>query len=224
MSDYPSWIAAIETARWEALAQLKEGFARDNWRGADAFTPQDPSVQLEGVIERAQRNLVSKRAVVANLNRAFADAIAIQQKPFAPMISGRFDEGGQYDLISEQFVPRANLRFNQAREQTHLDLLLLRLALQTYRAEKGVYPPNLAALQNGILKRIPTDDFGGGNPYFYTLKNGKYRLWSVGPDATNDGGKAIPERSPTRGNLPWMKTLPSTLPDSQGDVVAGETR
>ena len=130
----------------------------------------------------------------------------------------------KYDLISAVLAPPDSLRFNAAREKTQLDLLLLRLALQTYRAENGVYPPNLVALQNGVLKRIPTDDFGGGKPYFYTLKNGVYRLWSIGPDAKNDGGKAIAPRSGTGSNLPWLKALPSMLPDSLGDVVAGETR
>lgn len=227
MTNTPSWVAALQTGRFEALAQLKDGFKRGNWRAPDAFYSMDSSAQLEGVVQRTQRNLISKRAVVANLNRAFADAIATQQKSYiqrnlnAPDFN---DASDKYDIISAQLAPRDNLRFNAAREQTQLNLLLLKLALQTYRTEKGVYPPNLAALKNGTLKRIPTDDFGGGKPYFYTLKNDEYRLWSVGPDATNDGGTAIVGRVPFRGNLPWMKNLPSILPDSTGDVVAGETR
>ena len=227
MTGTPSWVAALQTGRFEALAQLKDGFGRDNWRAPDAFGSSYSTPELEGVVQRAQRNLVSKGAVVANLNRAFADAIAAQQKPYVPQdfsTSDLRDDSDKYDMVSAQLAPRNNLRFNAAREKTQLDLLLLRLALQTYRAEKGAYPPNLAALQNGYLKQIPTDDFGGGAPYFYTLRNGVYRLWSVGPDAKNDGGTAIPERSSVPTKLPWLKHLPSILPESTGDVVAGETR
>lgn len=232
MTNTPSWVAALQTGRFEALAQLKDGFKRDNWRAPDAFFSLDFSLEHEGAVQRAQRNLISKRAVVANVNRAYADAIAAQQKLYAAPVTGApglNDASAKYDLISAELAPRDNMRFNAAREQTQLDLLLLRLALQTYRAEKGVYPPNLVALQNGILKRIPTDDFGGGKPYFYTLKNGEYRLWSVGPDAKNDGGKAIADRSSPAGIplpklLPWQKYLPSMMPDSTGDVVAGKTR
>lgn len=226
MKNYPSWDAALRRGRIEALAELKHGFERDNWRASDAFFA-DYSAQNEGVVQRSQRNFISKRAVVANLNRAYADAIATQKQPYAPQIpgaSGTAEASDKYDLISAALAPRENLRFNAARENTHLGLLLLRLALQTYRADKGAYPPNLAALKNGYLKQIPTDDFNGGKPYFYTVKGGKYRLWSVGPDAKNDGGKAIVPRFRGRSKLPWQQNLPAMMPDSTGDVVAGETR
>lgn len=53
-------------------------------------------------------------------------------------------------------------------------------------------------------------------------------LWSVGPDAKNDGGTAIvyrslPTRIPAPKQLPWQKSLPTILPESTGDVVAGAT-
>ncbi len=220
MAQRPSWVDSLQTAKWEALVQLKDGFKRENWRAPGAFTFGEVP-KPDGFGTRIQRSLIGKRTVVANVKRAYADAIAAQQQPHAP--SGD-ENSDKYDVISAALAPRETLRFNAAREKTHLDLLLLRLVLQAYRAAKGAYPPNLAALKNGYLKQIPTDDFNGGKPYFYTRKNGDYRLWSVGPDARNDGGIAIPARFARRGNLPWQKNLPSMMPDSTGDVVARETR
>ena len=80
MANHPSWVAALQTGKWEALAQLKDGFARENWRAPNAFYGLDLSGETEGIVQQMQRNLIGKRAVVANLKRAYQDAILEQKK------------------------------------------------------------------------------------------------------------------------------------------------
>ena len=218
--------AAMQNTRWDALATLQKAFDRDNWRAPNAFTFGAPA-EPETVPMRLARLTVSKRTVVAHINAAYDEAIRDLKAPYKTLptnanapVSGAADA---LDPISAMLLPNNRLRFNLARENTHLGLMLLRLALRAYRAENGRYPATLGALSPGVVRRVPTDDFAGGKPYGYALKGASYRLWSVGPDGVDDGGRAIAP-SKTKSSLPWMNHLPSVSDDSTGDVVAGEVR
>ena len=230
MQRQPSYVAATETDRWMILAFLDRAFKRGNWRDPDALAPAGGH-QRQDFARRMARLLVSKRAVVANINRSYDRSIAGLKAPYH-LSAPPPDVNDDVDPISASLmVAGDNLGFSAARENTQLNLMLLRLALQTYRAENGRYPASLDQLQGAILQKIPTDDFNDNKPYRYTLKNGQYRLWSVGPDGVDDGGKALGfpsspagiPRTPT-SKLPWQNHLPSMLPDAKGDVVARETR
>lgn len=220
----PPYVVALDNARWDSLAALDKAFKRGDWRARATFDFSGGTLQSEEFSTRVARATVGKRTVVKNIHDSFDAAIANMKAPYAPSPDLEADDSGLDPISAALSLNAKRTRFNAAREKTQLDLLLLRLALQAYRADNGAYPPNLAALQNGYLKRIPTDDFNGGKPYFYAVKSGDYRLWSVGPDAKNDGGVAISARFSRRGKLPWQDFLPSIMPDSAGDVVAGETR
>ena len=65
------------------------------------------------------------------------------------------------------------------------------LALRVYALRHGEYPDSLGALvKEKILPAVPTDMFAD-KPVRYDLK--RRRLWSVGPDAVDDGGTDAPE-------------------------------
>lgn len=236
----PSYVEAIKQERWMALGVLNKGFERGNWRAPGAFCFGN-SIPEGTNLQPLARNLVSKRAVVAHINQGYDDAIAELKAPYkiiarVPAIPSGLPapseplERPQLDPISPPLMPGYRLRFNAAREKTQIDLMLLRFALRAYRVEKGAYPPDLAALTGSYLKRIPTDDFASGAPYSYLLQNGDYQLWSIGPDAINNGGNAIGPTQTLAGvpapkaATPWQKHLPTILDDSAGDVVARETR
>ena len=250
MARRPSYVAALQTERWMILSVVDRAFKRGDWRTPNAFGNAAPgNVVTIGGVPRAEpfeqrmaRLLTPKRSVVAHIHQGFDDAIAEAKAPYKPIArvpdpnlpgSGALKIAPRpaLDPISAQFIPGYYLRFNVAHEKTQFDLLLLRLTLQAYKAEKGVYPSNLNALAPAYLRQIPTDDFAGGQPYNYKSSGQTYRLWSIGPDTKNDGGKAIGFPKPTVGvppratpKLPWQQQLPSTLQDSTGDIVARETR
>jgi hypothetical protein len=78
---------------------------------------------------------------------------------------------------------------------TVMDTALLRvtLALSAYRRERGGYPATLTELVTAkYLTALPDDPFSPGNPPRYRLDSPtKYLLYSVGPDAKDDGGKPV---------------------------------
>lgn len=81
------------------------------------------------------------------------------------------------------------------------------VALEQYRKEKGSYPDGLAALAPKFIEAVPTDPFTG-RPLMYQLGgDGQYNLWSLGPDAINNG--AAVSYDPTNGTT------------SGGDIGAG---
>ena len=70
----------------------------------------------------------------------------------------------------------------------HLRLLTVELALRFYRCEQGSGPGSLTLLVPKFLQRLPSDPFGG-NPLAYRPAGTNWRLYSLGPDRVDDGGK-----------------------------------
>src|SRR5262249_29374410 len=97
-------------------------------------------------------------------------------------------------------------------------LLAATLALRAYRARHGVYPETLGTLAPDYLHCVPDDPFAVGHPLQYKRTSDGYVLYSVAPDGTDDGGKAIVK---VRTVLGPKKTDRIVRADSRGDVVAG---
>lgn len=95
-------------------------------------------------------------------------------------------------------------------------LLTAELALRAYRAERGEYPQTLDALVPSVLRRVPGDPFAPDPdaPLRYRRTGSGFRLYSIGPDGVDDGGKpvAAPTRAGRRARI---------APDSRGDIVPG---
>lgn len=70
-------------------------------------------------------------------------------------------------------------------------LLVIQLAIQAYHLERGELPKRLDDLVPAHLASIPLDPFTN-QPPIYRPEGGHYLLYSVGPDRTDDGGKAHP--------------------------------
>jgi hypothetical protein len=61
-------------------------------------------------------------------------------------------------------------------------------ALAAYRADRGAYPADLAALVPKYLPTMPEDPFSGG-PLRYKREESGFLLYSVGPNGNDDGGR-----------------------------------
>jgi hypothetical protein len=70
----------------------------------------------------------------------------------------------------------------------------LAFALAAYRADHGTYPATLAELKPKYVQKVPTDMFNGEADLHYTRKGGGYRLYSVGPNGIDDGGRGYADR------------------------------
>jgi hypothetical protein len=69
-----------------------------------------------------------------------------------------------------------------------LDMLRLRLFIERFHAQNGTYPNDLNEIASILGTEIPMDPFTG-EPYRYTLDGDSFRLYSVGENLTDDGGR-----------------------------------
>jgi len=74
------------------------------------------------------------------------------------------------------------------RAHAHLDLAQTALALERYRLARGKLPSQLEELVPQYLAQVPTDPFDG-QPIRYRPDPPGYRLYSIGEDARDNGGR-----------------------------------
>ena len=156
------------------------------------------------------------RATLAELHREMAIYINRAESPWdasntkvAPMED---DSVLQLWLVA---LPQAE--FSPTRTRTETALLRTCLALRAFRLERGGYPESLDELtRGGYLAALPIDPFSPTRAQLLYRRNadGTMALWSVGPDAQDDGGKPIAQRG-TDGKL-----LHRVDGNSIGDMVA----
>ncbi|MFG0253144.1 MAG: HAAS signaling domain-containing protein [Phycisphaerales bacterium JB038] len=84
------------------------------------------------------------------------------------------------------------------------DGLLIGIALERYRRERGAYPPTLAALVPAYLPSVPLDRCSGA-PVRYRLESGRPLVYGVGPDGDDDGGR-LPQRLLGTDQGVWQTT------------------
>jgi hypothetical protein len=104
-------------------------------------------------------------------------------------------------------LTKAQMRFAIA--QTVLDEAVLACALERYRLANGRYPDSLAELAPRFVAKLPHDLITGEPLKYRQTDNGRFILYSVGWNETDDGGKIAltPGKSPhldsTQGDWVW---------------------
>lgn len=110
-------------------------------------------------------------------------------------------------------VGKAAQRFAYA--QTSLDQAVIACALERHRLAHGSYPATLAELVPDYLAAVP-DDIMDGQPLRYRLEDGKFTLYSIGVNGTDDGGQAAFKevrdgRSWQRDEGDWVWSYPEAV-------------
>jgi hypothetical protein len=88
-------------------------------------------------------------------------------------------------------VGRLHETFDKA--ELRRDATLTAIALELHRRRAGAWPDSLDRLSPGLLPTVPIDPYDG-RPLRYEVTPDGPRLWSVGPDAADDGGAAAEPR------------------------------
>ncbi len=218
----------MQEEKWGTQSSLRELMAQPDWAtqlsaglsGHITTFSQDPKAWAGNVASASYVRLIGKGRILTNNAQWMDAAIAQARQPYAAHLP---PPPLPNDLVNQLLLPAyGKVRLNEVRSDTQNALLVTTLALQAYHRDHNAYPATLAALVSGYLKAVPTDPFALSGPLRYKLAGAKYVLYSVGPDAKDDGGKAIfdptqPAPSPNNTNDPrrW------TMDDSKGDVVAG---
>ncbi|RYX82483.1 hypothetical protein EON83_19370 [bacterium] len=105
-------------------------------------------------------------------------------------------------------------RFFFEKSATMANQCQIRLALHAHKKTTGAYPQRLEELSPRYMGQVPTDTFAAA-PMRYMVNDNRYRLWSVGPDGHDDGGRAIEDKTKTQSESRYL-----VRPDSTGDIVA----
>lgn len=108
-------------------------------------------------------------------------------------------------------------RFSTLKCEVLNDLLLLSLALRAYQAEHGQPPRALSALVPRYVKALPEDPFAPDGEFRYRVERGRPLLYSVGPDAADDGGRPVLGKR-SSADPAVRHTVGS---ESTGDIAAG---
>ena len=180
------WPTAAELQRRERVAGV--GYAYAEWADDDSLSIRerlDDAVYNHGYWGALKGWLTPRRQTLMKLDRFLIEAESAAKKPLAerqPPASLAGLEG----LLS---MPSLKWEFLSSADkaQVQLDLLRLTAALRIYHLRHDRYPATLEALAPLLGTEPPTDIFSG-RPLQYEVIDGDYRLWSVGPNRTDDGG------------------------------------
>ncbi|HUW59994.1 MAG TPA: hypothetical protein VMZ06_03225 [Candidatus Bathyarchaeia archaeon] len=112
--------------------------------------------------------------------------------PFYKFDNAAFEKLAATNVISGQLMG-AYRRLPEADARTRMQRNAIRLvaAIEAYHHENGAYPQSLDALAPSVLPEVPKDPFTGSS-FNYARQPGGYRLYSVGANMQDDGGRGNP--------------------------------
>jgi hypothetical protein len=87
--------------------------------------------------------------------------------------------------------------------QTLANQAQIACALERYKLANGNYPDALATLAPQFIKKIPDDVIGGGPLHYQRTADGKFLLYSVGWNETDDGGTPGTLADVKKGDWVW---------------------
>jgi hypothetical protein len=76
-----------------------------------------------------------------------------------------------------------------AHNQTMVNEAQIVCALERYHLTHGYYPETLDVLAPQFIEKIPHDIIGGGQLIYRRTNDGKFLLYSIGWNETDDGGR-----------------------------------
>lgn len=115
----------------------------------------------------------SKAATNADLEKAFARSTP-------------------YNVLARLAVPNFTRAMSTAvHNQTTVNQALVACGLERYRRAHGDYPDALDALLPQFVEKLPRDLIGGQPLHYQRTADGKFVLYSIGWNETDDGGKTV---------------------------------
>jgi hypothetical protein len=208
---------SLTEQKWVGQRWLQDAFNHPHWQTRVLDGRFENSSDTEPGSVAASATLESPRTAYMNFSNnmnlyiALAHATWPRLHPLPPPMP---DPINHYVLGSDEITGFYCLFYGN--KYCALDRLLeVQLALRVYREQNGHYPPNLNALVPKFIVAVPIDPFSDNQPLKYVTKNGRAVLYSIGPDARDDGSK--PYYDPKSiGNQYLVENNNQT-----GDIVAG---
>ena len=113
-------------------------------------------------------------------------------------------------MAMASLIPPAKPLTKYANAQCAVDQALIGCALERFRLAAGQYPESLAALAPRFIDQLPRDIISGELPKYRRTEDGRFVLYSVGWNETDDGGviavakDRVPRQKVTEGDWVWQ--------------------
>jgi hypothetical protein len=124
-------------------------------------------------------------------------------------IEKSFEHWSLFQYLAAIAIPNFTKAFqNSAYNQTLVNQAQVVCALERYKFENQAYPATLNELVPQFLEKIPLDLVGGQPLHYRRTEDGKFLLYSVGWNETDDGGVTVRDKSgyadKTKGDWVWQ--------------------
>ena len=203
----------------QAFAVNTIDFLRDNPRTAGALIGiGEPSPNTVAAVLAPSGWLEQNKAFIVNLHQEFSLPIVDLEKrlfrfdiyararAYEPALNTRHP----YRILAGMLFPSVlNTAEKFAFTQSALDLARVACALERHRLKHGAFPETTAALVPEFLPKLPHDLMSGTALKYRRAADGKFILYSVGLNETDDGGEVVlgPSKPPRadlkRGDWVW---------------------
>jgi hypothetical protein len=121
------------------------------------------------------------------------------------------DHKSPFNLMASVAIPNiAKATQTLAHNQTLVNEAQIVCALERYHLAHGEYPEMLDALVPQFIEKLPHDIIGGQPLHYRRTGDGKFLLYSVGWNETDDGGQVVskPDGSEDWGKGDWVWQYP----------------
>ena len=194
-------------------------FIRDNPRTAGALIGiGEPSPNTVAAVLAPSGWLEQNKAFIVNLHQEFSLPVIDQEKRLFRF--GVYQRAREYEpklktahpyrvLVGMLFPAVFNVAEKYAYSQSAIDLARIACALERHRLKHGSFPESTAALVPEFLPMLPHDLMSGTALKYRRTVDGKFILYSVGLNETDDGGEVVlgsgkpPRADLKRGDWVW---------------------
>ncbi len=107
-------------------------------------------------------------------------------------VNVKIEHSTPFNLMERMLLPALGAAAKHfAYSQNSVNLARVAIALERYRLAHGEYPATLSALAPQFIAKIPHDIVNGQPLHYHRTGDGKFVLYSVGWNETDDGGAVV---------------------------------
>jgi hypothetical protein len=147
--------------------------------------------------------------------------VDVKQRTASPEASRRAGEAieemrahwSPNNVLACMLLPALEKMANKyAYAQSSVDMARMACALERYRLAHNEFPESLEALSPSFLRKVPHDLINGQPLHYRRTSGGKFLLYSVGWNETDDGGTVVLNKTgrlvdTTKGDWVWPGTI-----------------
>jgi hypothetical protein len=215
-----SYADNVEQETWAGEATLLTIFAKPNWR--EDLVGDGSTTGNSGASDFQKAVATMSPAVSYGLYAKYMNFVEVHAGLSWPkQVAVPLPPVPNDPLCSIMLPMYGGLNFRKYLTRAYLENLDTELALHAYYLDNGSYPAALTQLVPKCLTAVPIDPFSNDQLLKYNQIGNHYLLYSIGPDATDDGGIPIgkfgiaPELA---GREPINPVIHDT---DKGDIVTG---